>query len=342
MRPLTCGMPKPIVPVLNRPLLEHILLNLVKIGVKEVVLTVSHMPDAIRDKMGDGSQYGIRLYYVHEETALGTSGAIKNAERFLDGPFFVFNGDILTTINLDDMAKRHLEVRPKVTIALTPVENPIMYGIVETDEHGMVQRFVEKPTWDKVTTNLINAGIYILETDVLKYIPPGTPSMFENYVFPKLLEVGEPFLGYPADGYWIDIGTPEKYLKVNLDLLEQRGKSIFTEGESRIDPAAEIEPPVLIGSGCDIAAGAKIKGPAVLGPGCTIAENANIENSVLWEGVRICTGSSIKKCVIGERSYVQEDCRLEDCILGAYVVVGKGTTEWEAKIPPKTFVSPRT
>ena len=187
LRPLTCGTPKPIVPVLNRPLLEHTLRNLAQQDVKEIVLTLSYMPEVIQNAIGDGSSLGIRLYYVFEQEALGTSGAVKNAEKYLDEPFFVFNGDVLTKIDLADMMKRHREIKPKATMALIPVDNPTLYGVVETDKQNMVTRFVEKPGWDKVTTNLINAGVYILEPEILRTVPPDAPSMFESYVFPVLL-----------------------------------------------------------------------------------------------------------------------------------------------------------
>ncbi len=341
LRPLSCGIPKPMVPVLNRPLLEHVLLNAAKHGVTDFVLALNYLPDVIKENFGDGSHLGVRINYAVEETPLGTSGAVKNAEAFLDERFFVFNGDMLTGIDLGEMMRRHQEVRPKATIALTPVDNPIIYGIVERDEHGMVRRFVEKPTWDKVTTNLINAGIYILEPEVLQHIPPATYSMFETDLFPRLLGMSEPVLSFPSDAYWIDIGDPQKYLKANCDLLMQRGKEIFTEGKSHIDPKAEINPPVLLAGGCTIAAGARIRGPAVIGPGCSIGENVIVEKSVLWEGTRMCSWSHIKDSVAGAHCDIQENCYLETCILGDYVTVGRGTREWEARVPPKSFLPPR-
>ena len=326
LRPLTCNTPKAMVPILNRPFLEHLLGYLKKHGITDAILAMGYLPDPIQSCLGDGTQLGIRLTYVVEESPLGTAGAVKNAESFLDGPSVVFNGDILTEIDLTAMIKRHKEVRPKVSIALTPVDNPTIYGVVETDARGMVQRFVEKPTWDKVTTKMINAGIYIVEPEVLAHIPASTPSMFENYLFPQLLEMGEPILGYPSDAYWIDIGTPEKYLKANHDLLLQRGnRDIQTEGQSQFHPTAQIEGPMLIAEGCIIAEGAKLKGPAVLGPHCEIGMGAVVEGAVLWHHSRVGEKAVLKNCIVCSHSYVERGSHVPDnCVLGEGVTVASG------------------
>ena len=158
LQPLTCNIPKAMVPILNRPFMEHLLCYLEKHGVMDVILAMGYLPDPIQNCLGDGAQFGVKLTYLVEEAPLGTAGAVKNAEQYLDGPFIVFNGDILTEIDLTAMVERHQEIKPKVSIALTPVDNPTIYGVVETDARGMVKRFVEKPSWDGVTTNMINAG----------------------------------------------------------------------------------------------------------------------------------------------------------------------------------------
>ncbi len=324
LRPLTCNTPKAIVPILNRPFLEHLLRYLEKHGVRDVILAMGYLPDPIQSCLGDGAQLGVHMTYLVEESPLGTAGAVKNAESFLDGPFIVFNGDILTDIDLTAMLRRHQEIEPKASIALTPVDNPTIYGVVETDARGMVKNFVEKPGWDKVTTNMINAGIYILEPEVLAHIPASSPTMFENYLFPLLLEMGEPIFGYPSDAYWIDIGTPEKYLKVHHDLLRTwGGGDIRTEGESQIHSAARIEGPVLLGERCDIAANVRIKGPTVLGPRCRIARGAVIEGTVLWEGAQVGEEAVLRNCVVGFRGCIEESCLLEDCVLGDDVTVSR-------------------
>jgi mannose-1-phosphate guanylyltransferase len=323
-------------PILNRPFLEHLLGYLKEHGVADAILAMGYLPDPIQSCLGDGTQLGVRLTYLVEESPLGTAGAVKNAESYLDGPFFVFNGDIITGIDLTAMMKRHKEVKPKVSIALTPVDNPTIYGVVETDTRGMVQRFVEKPTWDKVTTNMINAGIYILEPEVLAHIPASTPSMFENYLFPRLLEIGEPILGYPSDAYWIDIGTPEKYLKANHDLLlQQAGRGIQAKEKSQFHPTAQIEGPVLIAEGCIIAEGAELKGPVVLGPHCEIGKGAVVQGAVLWHHSRVGEKAILKNCVVCSHSYVGQGSHVPDnCVLGDSVTVAsgnildKGTQVW--------------
>ncbi|MBM4432912.1 MAG: NDP-sugar synthase, partial [Chloroflexi bacterium] len=244
LRPLTCNITKAMVPILNRPFLEHAIRYFKKHGIEEIILAMGYLPQAIQNYFGDGARLDVRLTYLVEEKPLGTAGAVKNAESLLDEAFIVFNGDVLTEIDLTAMIKRHKKTKPEASIALTPVDNPTIYGVVETDKHGWVKRFVEKPTWDKVTSNMINAGIYILEPEVLKYIPAATHCMFENYLFPLLLERNEPIFAYPSEAYWIDIGTPEKYLKANHDLLTMRyGKKVQTEGKAEIHPHAQVTGP---------------------------------------------------------------------------------------------------
>ncbi|MFC1869763.1 sugar phosphate nucleotidyltransferase [Chloroflexota bacterium] len=345
LRPLTCNIPKAMVPILNRPFLEHLLRYLEKHGVRDVILAMGYNPDPIRSHLGDGAQFGVRLTYLVEESPLGTAGAVKNAEPLLDGPCVVFNGDILTEIDLTAMIKRHQAIKPRASIALTPVDNPTIYGVVETDARGMVQRFVEKPGWDEVTSNMINAGIYILEPEVLAHIPASTPFMFEHHVFPPLLKAGEPILSYPSDAYWIDIGTPEKYMQVHHDLLLRSGNTgIQTEGESHIHPAARIEGPVLYGEECVIAEDAEIRGPVVLGPRCQIAKGAVIAGAILWESSQVKEGAMLRNCVIGSHSCVQKGCRiLEDCVLGDNVTVGRGSTLAPGtRLWPDTYVEPDT
>jgi len=326
LRPLTCNTPKAMVPILNRPFLEHLLRYLEKHGIKDIILAMGSLPDPIQSRLGDGTQLGVRLTYLVEESPLGTAGAVKNAEPFLDGPFLAFNGDVLTEIDLTAMMRRHQQIKPKVSMALIPVDNPTIYGVVETDAQGMVERFVEKPGWDKVMTNMINAGIYILEPEVMAHVPTSTPSMFENYLFPRLLKMGEPILSYPSDAYWIDIGTPEKYLKANRDLLLRWGnKDIRTEGKAQIHPAAQVEGPVLIGEECIIAEGAKVKGPTVLGPRCEISKGAIVEGAVVWHDSRVGEGAILRNCIVCSHSHVKQDSRvLDNCVLGDNVVVDAG------------------
>jgi mannose-1-phosphate guanylyltransferase len=343
LRPLTCNTTKAMVPVLNKPFLEHLLGYLKGHGVTDIILAMSYLPHRIQGHFGDGTRMGVRLSYCIEEEPLGTAGAVKNAEDLLDEPFFVLNGDILTDIDLTAMMRQHHQAKAKVSIALTPVEDPTIYGVVETDAQGMVVRFVEKPKREEVTTNMINAGIYIVKPEVLDYIPPAKPTMFEHYVFPLLLEKGEPILGYPSESYWIDIGTPEKYLRLNHDLLLGKAPSLFeatggvqTGDGSRINPSANIKAPVLVGEECVIGPGVEIRGPAVLGARCRVDEGATIGGAVLWDNVRVGKKVILRNCVAASHSEIQEGSEVPDnCVLGDKVVVGKNN-----KLPQGTRIRP--
>jgi mannose-1-phosphate guanylyltransferase len=354
LRPLTCNTTKAMVPILNRPFLEHLIRYLKEHKITDIILAMSYLPDRIQGYFGDGAELGVRLTYLTEEQPLGTAGAVKNAEALLDEPFFVFNGDILTGMDLTAMMRLHRKTKPRISIALTPVDNPTIYGVVETDAKGMVERFVEKPSWEEVTTNMINAGIYIVEPEVLSDIPPAKPTMFERYVFPLLLEKGEPILSYPSDSYWIDIGTPEKYLKLHHDLLLGKALSLsslvdVTEGiqigsSSTVHPSVEIKGPVLIGESCVIAQRAEIKGPAVLGPRCQVAKEATIEGAILWHNSKVGKKAILKNCIVASHSYIQEESQvLDNCVLGDNVVVERNNKLAQGiKIWPDKRIEPDT
>ena len=343
LHPLTLNTPKAMVPILNKPFLEYLILYLKEHSVRDIILTTSYLPHRIQSHFGDGSELGVRLTYLIEEPPLGSAGAVKNASAFLDKPFFVINGDIITSIDLRAMMRQHRKIKPRVSLALTPVDNPTIYGVVETDGKGMVKHFVEKPGWEEVTTNMINAGIYIIEPEVLSYIPPSTHSTFERYLFPLLLKKGEPIMSYTSASYWIDIGTPEKYLRANHDLLSGKAPSPATfyaqiSSNSKIHPSAQIEGPVLIGEDCVIARGARVKGPAVLGPRCQLEEDAVIDGAILWPEARVGKKALLKNCIVGYRCYIQDGSQvLDNCVLGDNVVVGKnsrlvqGTKVWPDK-----------
>lgn len=342
LRPLTWKRPKAIVPILNQPFLEYLIDYLSGHGIKEIILAMGYLPDPIKNCLGDGAKLGVRLHYVMEDTPLGTSGAVKNAEAYLDEDFLVFNGDIVTGINLTDMISRHRESSSVVSIALTPVDDPTIYGVIETDEHDGVMRFVEKPSWDEVTTNMINAGIYVLEQQILARIPAEKPSMFEHDIFPSLVKEGQPILGHPSDAYWIDIGTPEKYLKAHHDLLLKRGSTyVRIDESSRVDPRARVEGPVIIGRKCFVAADARIKGPVVLGTGCIIDVGAIIEGAVLWERVDVGRRAKLIDCVVATGCQIQDRCHIPaGCVLGDNVKLKAGYEMSEGtKVEPDTVLS---
>jgi mannose-1-phosphate guanylyltransferase len=322
LRPLTCNIPKAIVPILNKPFLVHLLNYLRRHGVNQVILAMGYNPEPIKQCLASQSKLGIDIEYVIEDNPLGTAGAVKNTEQYLDDTFIVFNGDIITEIDLSEMIDLHKKLKPEASIALTPVDNPSIYGVVETGADNMVKRFVEKPPPEKVTTNMINAGIYILEPEVLKRIPESEFFMFERQVFPEMLQEKLPILGYKSDAYWIDIGTPEKYLKVNHYMLNQiPGNMIILDDESDISSNAKITGPVSIGKNCRIAEGTMVKDSTVIGPGCSIANNTIIEGSIIWSGVHIAANSSLKNCIIGSNCIIGPSNILENCVIGDNIAV---------------------
>ena len=337
LRPLTCNTVKAMVPILNKPFLEHMIGYLKSHDVDDIILAMCYLPEHIERYFGDGSRFGVRLTYVMEESPLGTAGAVRNAEAYLDGPFLVFNGDIFTDIHLGEMLSFHRRKNAMVTIALTPVADPSAYGVVETNASGRVQRFVEKPPREEATTNLINAGIYILERAVLNDIPPNTRYMFEHDLYPGLLAKGAHVYGFPSDAYWIDIGTPEKYLQVQCDLLRGKGTTALHAGATdaqggdpavpnSIHPSANIVGPVLIGSGCTIGPRVRITGPAVIGNGCTILDGATIEKTVLWTEVHVGKRSIVRNSIVANGSLLGDDsCIDQGSVIGDHTLVAAGS-----------------
>jgi mannose-1-phosphate guanylyltransferase len=331
LRPLTSNTVKAMVPILNRPFLEHLFAYLKKYRLTESILTLGYLPDQIKNYFGDGSDFGLKLSYVVEESPLGTAGAVKNVEKLVnDQTFLVFNGDIFTEIDLHQMLNFHHQRKAKVTIALIPVEDPSIYGVVEMDEIRRVKRFIEKPPRQEAPTNLINAGIYIIEPEILAEIPGQTRFMFEHHVFPKLLEEGVPIYGFPSDAYWIDIGSPDKYWQVQIDLLLGKALPIIysdERGKCLIHPTAQIGDGVLIGQHCQIGEGVKIIGPAVIGSNCQIQEGAEIEQAILWNGVRVGPRAVLKKCLIADECFIGRGSYLpKGVVLGDRVIVADGVS----------------
>jgi mannose-1-phosphate guanylyltransferase len=340
LRPLTLNIGKAMVPVLNKPFLEHMLYYLRAHVVDDIVLAMHYRPSQVEDYFGAGGGLGIKLSYVVEENPLGTAGAVKNSEQYLGETFFVLNGDVFTDLDLGAMMAFHGEKEAKGTIALTPVADPTLYGVVETDERGRIQRFVEKPAPGQGRSNMINAGIYVLEPEVLRYIPPQTHFMFEYDLFPMLLEMGQPLYGYATRDYWIDIGNPEKYLRLNHDLLLGRcgrGFSCIAEASS-IHPTARIREPVVIGRDANIGPDVLLQGPTVIGPGCKIGEQAVVEGSVLWSKVQVGRRAMLQNCIIADNCSIGDEAYVgSGSVLGADVTVARG-----GRLEPGTKVWPGT
>ncbi|MCD6358919.1 MAG: NDP-sugar synthase [Dehalococcoidia bacterium] len=327
LRPLTYSTPKAMVPVLNHPFLEHMFTYLKSHGIDEVILTLCYLPDQIRDYFGYGEKMGIQLTYVMETSPLGTAGAVKNAAEHLNDTFFVFNGDIFTDMDLTAMLRFHREQRATATIALTPVDDPSAFGVVETDKQHKIQRFVEKPKPGTIKSNMINAGTYILEPGVLEYIPHNTPFMFEHHLFPLLLEKEELLTGYPSpEGYWLDTGTPSKYLQLHQDLLGGKCRNIATvdtevnsrnnRSKASIHSTARIGNKVIIGDNCVAERDSEIKNITVLGKGCHIGDGAIIENSILWQNVYVGQHSTVKNSILGNNCIIGNGVTANNLVMG--------------------------
>jgi len=316
LRPLTMHTPKPIMPIANRPFLLYQLELLKRADVRDVILSLSYQPHKIEDRLGDGTDYDVRISYTVEASPLGTAGAYRHAAGLIRETTVVFNGDVLTNIDLNDVIKFHRERNATATIVLTPVPNPTAYGLVETDPDGRVTRFREKPEPDEVTCDTINAGIYILEPRVLDFVPQGEPFMFEYGVFPELLEKNEHFYAYIFRGYWKDIGTSASYLQANLDVLNGKAMVLPPAHEERgekFDPSAIIDATSIVDPSCTVRAGAQISN-SVISRNCFIEENVRVENSVVRGGSRLGAGASVSGAVIGK-----------GCHIGRSVTVGGGS-----------------
>jgi mannose-1-phosphate guanylyltransferase len=325
LQPLTDNLPKSLVPVLNRPVMEHTIAYLKSFGVDDIALTLSYLPDSIKQVFGDGRSFGVDIAYYLEDPPLGTAGAVKNTGERLDGTFFVLNGDIFTDLDLNEMLAFHRERKAMATIALSYVDDPSAYGVVEMDETRRVKRFIEKPPLAEATSQWINAGTYILEPAVLEHIPAGRHYMFEKGLFPRILELGLPVYGFPYRGYWLDMGTPAKYFTVNMDILTGRLKSAVVpaaEGVSygpgvEVDRAAEVKGPALIGEGCRIGPGARLTGPVIMGRGCVIGAGAALENAILWDSVSVGAGARLSRCILAGRTGVPAGRELTDTVMTA-------------------------
>lgn len=331
LRPLTCNTPKSMVPVLNVPFLEHVFRNLKEHGISDIILAQHHLPAPMARYFGDGGRFGVKLSHVMEETPRGSAGAVKNAEQYLQGTFLVLNGDIFHNRNFTDMLAFHRCNRAKATIDLAPVEDPTIYGMVDTDESGRIKRFIEKPKREEVTTNLINAGTWVIDPSVLQRIPPDVKCSFEREIFPGLLKDGEPLYAYPSRRYWMDTGTPEKYLQLHRDLLAGKCegytfKSNTTVGKnSRVHRGAELKGTIIIGEGCEIESGTQLSGPLVIGNRCRVGNGAYISDSVIWDDVMVGAGVEVRGCVIANGCDIGANSLLVEVVLGDHINLPAGS-----------------
>jgi NDP-sugar pyrophosphorylase family protein len=355
LRPLTTTIPKPMLPLLNRPFIENVLTHLHRFGIDDIILSTGYMPSIFTEFKKRMADSGIAVEVVAEDKPLGTCGAVKNVADRLDGEtFMVLNGDILTDINLSHLLDYHRKKKAVVTIALTAVDDPTSYGLVPLRSDGQVEAFVEKPSWDEATTDLINAGTYIVEPEVLDKVPAGENYSFERGLFPNLLEQGFPVYGFPASCYWLDIGTPEKFIRAHKDLLEGKlpfdlpgseiKNGVWVGEGSSVDPEALLYGPVVMGKNCVIEADAVIVGPTSLGDNCRVNSGARIEAAVLLDGCRLDTGAVVRNSILGREVDVGYQVHIDDfSVLGDELEVGAGN--WlrrGIKVAPKSKIQPGT
>jgi mannose-1-phosphate guanylyltransferase len=309
LRPLTYSRPKHLLPIANRPHIEHVLDLLLAHSVEEVVLLTSYLAEAFAETVESARARGMRVEVAREEEPLGTAGALKNAEAFVgDDTFFAFNGDVLTDVDLAEVLQFHRARGAVTTILLTPVEDPSAFGVVPTEDDGRVTGFIEKPPPGEAPTNLINAGVYVFEPSVLERIPKGEVWSAERSLFPELVAGGAPVFALGTDAYWMDIGTPEKYLQANVDALTGRYRTSAVpepgEGVSLIASSAEIAEGARVSSasiGADVVVGANaIVERSVLLPGAVVGAGASVSDSTLGQGARVAPGAGIVNRAIAD------------------------------------------
>ncbi|GHE26635.1 mannose-1-phosphate guanyltransferase [Streptosporangium violaceochromogenes] len=349
LRPMTANQPKPLLPVINRPIMEHVLRLLKRHGFTETVVTVQFLAPLVRNYFGDGDELGMSLHYAAEESPLGTAGSVGNAAgRLREGPFLVISGDALTDIDLTDMIRFHRENRALVTIGLKRVPNPLEFGIVIVDDRGRVERFLEKPTWGQVFSDTVNTGVYVMEPEVLGEIAAGVPVDWSADVFPRLLARGAPLYGYVADGYWEDVGTHASYLKAQADVLSGRVRvdtdafevspGVWVAEGASVDPDAVLQGPLYIGDYAKVEAGAELREYTVLGSNAVVRRGAFLHRAVVHGNVYVGPGAHLRGCVVGKNTDLMTGVRIEEgavvgdeCVIEAEAYVSSGVKVYPFK-----------
>lgn len=331
LRPLTSTVPKPVVPLVDRPFIAYMLEWLKRHGVDDVIMSCGFLATSVRNVLGDGSAYGLRLRFVEEPEPLGTGGALKYAEQFLEDRFLMLNGDTLTDIDLTAQIRQHEETGATGTLALVPVSDPSSYGLVRLNDDRTVKGFLEKPSPDQIDTNLISAGAYVLERSVLDLIPAGQNVSIEREVWPRLVDNG--LHGFVADAYWMDIGTPQRYLQGTFDILEgnvasavqERMGSTFLAVSEQARTDGRVVPPAVIERGVTVAAGAHVGSLVVLADGVQVGANSSIERSVVLQGTEIGADCRLRECIIGAGVRIGDGCEISGgAVVGEGVTIGAG------------------
>jgi mannose-1-phosphate guanylyltransferase/phosphomannomutase len=342
LRPMTASMPKPLLPVVNKPIMEHVLRLLHRHGFSETVVTVQFLASLVRNYFGDGEELGMRLHYATEETPLGTAGSVKNAEHLLrDDTFVVISGDALTDFDLTSLVKFHHDKGALVTVCLTRVPDPLEFGITIIDDEHRVQRFLEKPTWGQVFSDTVNTGIYVMEPEVFDYVKADEPVDWSGDVFPRLVEDGKPIYGYIAEGYWEDVGTHESYVRAQADVLSGRvdveldafevSTGVWVAEGADVHPDAVLKGPLYIGDYAKVEAGAELREFTVLGSNVVVKGGAFLHRAVVHDNVFIGPQTNLRACVIGKNTDVMRAARIDEgavvgdeCVIEEEAIVSSG------------------
>jgi len=351
LRPLTVNLPKPMMPMVNRPIMEHIVRLLAQHGIVDLVCLLFFQGEKIQEYFGDGEKFGVRMTYVYAKEDLGTAGSVKNAQESIKECFLVISGDLLTDFDLTRLAKFHQDKGALATITLTRVSEPLSYGIVIADKDGRISRFWEKPTWGEVFSDTINTGIYVLEPEVLDLIPPGTDFDFSKDLFPQLLEDQKPLYGYIAKGYWRDIGNLGEYRRSHEDILKglvrvnipgrlhkTETAQVWVDKDSTISRKADLKGVVVVGQGCTIGEGAKLT-DSVIGNGGAVGEQARLTRSVLWDQVTVGRKAALTEAVVGTQAIIEDEAYLMEnvvvshrCQIGRRSRIKSNVKVWPGKV----------
>ena len=349
LRPMTASMPKPLLPVVNRPIMEHVLRLLRRHGMTDVVVTVQFLASLVRNYFGDGEELGMTLQYATEEEPLGTAGSVKNAEEALaDDTFLVISGDALTDIDLTSLIAFHKERKALVTVCLTRVPDPLEFGITIVDEDSRVQRFLEKPTWGQVFSDTVNTGIYVMEPEIFDYVKTGGPVDWSADVFPQLIEEGRPVFGYVAEGYWEDVGTLESYHKAQADVLEGRvsvdidgfemSPGVWVAEGAEVDPEARLRGPLYVGDYAKVEAGAELREYTVVGSNVVVRSGAFLHRAIVHDNVFIGPHANLRGCVVGKNTDVMRAARIEEgavlgdeCVIEEEAIISSGVKVYPFK-----------
>ena len=352
LRPLTIGRPKPMVPMVSKPVMGHILDLLKRHGITEVVVTLHFMPEVIQGYFGDGSSMGMDIQYAIEEVPLGTAGSVKNAQKYLDEPFIIISGDAVTDLDLQKIINFHEGKKAEATLTLYRVANPLEYGVIITDADGRITQFLEKPSWGEVISDTVNTGIYVIDPAVLDMIEEGVPTDWSKDVFPKMLEDGRPLYGYVAEGNWTDVGDILEYMRATGDVLHHR---VHTEepgehigGDVWVGPGVEIAPdaqlygPIFLGDEVKVKGGVIIHGPTVIRDNTIVDNRAHIDRSIIWRNSYIGEGAEIRGAIVGRQCTIKSRAVLfEGVVLGDNSIVGEGAViHANVKIWPEKEIEP--